>query len=366
MRRCLLLGVAVAAWGWGCTDRAASDDGGGVWPDLALDSKATDLAPTDRGVDVSLPDGSGRDAALEPWQSVKVHQNPDLHAVACLASGDVFVAGDQGTLLHRGPGSPPGIVFTKQQVGDPTTTNDLYTVSFADAAYGAAAGKGWEIWETKDLGQTWAMAPQCSAFLFDAFHALHLDTSTSGFGAGIANNGQGGGYKYYGGYSWVCGPTPYAGEAFYDVVRLGKSGWIVGKTGGKIYATEDEGMAWTPVSAGTTATLHAVHFQSAALGLAVGEGGVIVRSTDGAGKVWSSVTSGVSTDLHDVTMVDATTGWAVGEGGTLLVTKDGGQSWSQQLSGVTERLEGVCFTSAKDGWVVGQAGVVLHTETGGS
>jgi photosystem II stability/assembly factor-like uncharacterized protein len=361
MRRTFVLVVVLA----GCTERSTSNDDGGVWPDLSPDLKARDLSPPDQGVDRSPPDGPARDLSLLPWKSVKVHQNPDLHAAACLASGDVFVAGDKGTLLHRGPNSPPGIVFTKQPVGNPVTTTDLYTVTFADAAYGATAGKGWEIWDTKDLGQTWATAPQCSAFLFDAFHALHLDTSTTGFGAGVANNNQGGGYKYYTGYSWVCGPTPYPNEEFYDVVRQGKSGWIVGNTAGKIYRTEDEGMTWAAVNAGTTATLRAVHFQSASLGLAVGDGGVIVRSTDGAGKVWQSVTSGVKKDLYDVTMVDAATGWAVGDGGTLLTTKDGGQSWTSQQSGVTERLEAVCFTSKKDGWAVGQAGVVLHTETGG-
>jgi len=358
--------VLVAA----CSSSSATDSGA-VWPDLILDAPQQDaLSDPDLGPDLFAPDVGPDGPAVDvppsmSWQNTQVVGNPNLHAVACLSGGHVFVAGASGTLLHRGPTSPPGIVFTKQQVGAPATATDLHTVTFADPTYGVTAGKSWEIWETKDLGQTWATAPQCSAFVFDTFYSLHLDSATTGFGAGIAVNNQGAGFKYYTGTSWICNLTPYPGEVFYDVFRLGKNGWVVGQTGGKIYRTEDDGTSLTPISVTPSETLRALHFQSPNLGLAVGDKGTILRSTDGDGKVWAAVSSGVTADLYGVTMVDASTGWAVGAGGMLLLTTDGGQSWTPEPSGVGARLEAICFTSAQEGWAVGQAGTVIHTKTGG-
>jgi len=361
MRKIFLVTVGLCLAG--CSDRPNPEDGGPIWPDLVLDWAVPDAPRPDRALpDISVGDRPVTEGGGPAWQSAQVGAE-DLHAVACLPGGHLFVAGDKGTMLYRGPASPPGINFTKQSVGvSSPVTVDLYTVTFADPTYGATAGKDWQIWETKDQGKNWNVAPQCSAFVFEVFHSLHLSAAGAGFGAGVAVNGAGGGYKYYSGYSWVCGPTPYPGEVFLDVVRQDKLGWIVGATGGKIYRTEDEGATWVGYAAGTTETLRAVAL-SGNSGLAVGDKGTIVASSDG--KAWSTVTSGVTVDLYGVTLQSAQDGWAVGEGGTLLRTKDGGQSWTPQSPGVTARLEAVCFTSAMDGWAVGQGGTVVHTITGG-
>lgn len=366
-----LLAVGLLA---ACSGRASDTDTAPIWPDLILDQPAPDLG-ADASRDRGSPEGPVRDApgrdggdlSSTPWQVLQVAGGADLHDVACLPGGHVFVAGSGGTLLHHDPASP-GSGLSPQVVGDPTApvTSDLYTVTFADATYGAAAGKDWRIWETRDLGQTWPVAPQCSAFTFDTFYSLHLTSASSGFGAGIAVNNQGGGYKYYTGYSWVCGPVTYAGEVFYDVFRLGQGGWIVGDTAGKIYRTADGGSVWVGYPAGTTETLRAVTFHSSGSpGIAVGEMGTIVVSTDGTGSIWTKVASPVGADLLGVTMVDALVGWAVGKAGALLRTADGGQSWTTVSSGVSADLESVCFTSQSDGWAVGKAGTVLHTTSGG-
>jgi len=372
MRNASVIGLLVAGLLVACSDRATVGDGAAIWPDLVLDQPVVDLG-ADASHDLGLPDGPPRDApsadgdlSTTPWQVLQVAGGADLHDVACLTGGHVFIAGSGGTLLHHDPVSPGSL--SPQVVGDPAApvTSDLYTVTFADTTYGAVAGKDWRIWETRDLGQTWPVAPQCSAFTFDTFFSLHLTSASAGFGAGITVNNQGGGYKYYTGYSWVCGPITYPGEVFYDVFRLGQGGWIVGDTAGKIYRTADGGSVWVGYSAGTTETLRAVTFHgSGNPGVAVGEMGTIVVSTDGAGSIWSAVASSVTTDLLGVTMVDSLVGWAVGKGGVLLRTADGGQSWSAVPSGVSADLESVCFTSQSDGWVVGQGGTVLHTTSGG-
>jgi photosystem II stability/assembly factor-like uncharacterized protein len=387
-----------------CSERdVTKDTGGPVWPDAFLESSVGDAAVDLEGVDAPVvPDSATTDGdALPPvsWTQVSISPavNEDLHAVACLKSGDVYIAGNGGTVLFRAKG---GTGFTKQNV---QTQSDLYTVSIAESPmlYGVVAGKDFQIWETrgpsiqppkscqsdadcldystctKDVCDPntltcdntwppgcWSVAPQCSAYIFDTFYALHLFGVDKGFGAGIAINNAGGGTKYFSGLSWVCTAPTYPGEIFYDVYRLGDFGWVAGDTKGKIYRTEDMGTTWSPVNAGTTEVLRGIHVPAPGLGVAVGEKGTIVRSTDGAGKVWSTVPSGVTADLWDVFFLDASTGWAVGGAGTMISTIDGGKSWQARSSGTSVRLEAICFTSATKGWAVGEQGTVLTTVGG--
>ncbi len=359
--------LALCSFAAACSSRSTTPDRSGpIWPDLRLDRAPPDQARPDLALpDRAAPDlGPGTDRRVEaskpaPWALVKTISTEDLHAVAC-AQGHAIAVGAKGTVLHRDP------ALGSFALEPAAITADLHTVSFSvDGKYGVAAGKDPQIWQSLDLGKTWAVAPQCSAYVFDTFHALHLSSDKEGFGAGIAVNSAGGGNKYYGGVSWVCGAQTYPGEVFYDVVRLGPAGYIVGDTGGKIYRTEDSGLTWSPVAAGTTQILKGVAFAGGLLGVAVGAGGTIVRSTDGKGATWSGVTSPSSEQLEAVHLFDTVHGWAVGGGGTILVTKDGGQSWSAQASGVKARLEGICFTSATEGYAVGAGGIVLHTTTGG-
>jgi photosystem II stability/assembly factor-like uncharacterized protein len=357
-----------------CSSRSTpGKDSGPIWPDLILDFPAVDHARPDRARDLA-PDAPARDvigvdalreaAPAGGWTTSTI-AFVDLHDVSCV-QGHVFVVGYGGTILHRAPGA----AFFASQTSP--ATDDLYTVSFASAGtYGVAAGKGPSIWQTQDLGTTWTLAPQCSAYIFDTFFALHVDSATSGYGAGVtlaamdAGSAIAGGAKYFGGASWVCTTPTHPGELFYDVFRAGKNGWIVGDTGGKIYHTVDEGLTWSATSAGTTQALRGVQLTSGAVGVAVGNGGAIVRSSDGFGLTWAPVSSGVTANLYDVAFWDALTGWIVGDKGTVLRTDDGGVSWKLQPTPTTARLEGVCFTSATDGWAVGAGGMLLTTTSGG-
>lgn len=362
--RVLLFAASVLSFE--CSSQSTTPDRGGpIWPDLRPDRTRPDSRPPDQALPDRAPlDLAASDARSEapkpaPWSLVKTISSEDLHGVAC-SQGHVIAVGAKGTILRRGPAAA-GFALSAS-----TLTADLYTVSFSvDGKYGVTGGKDPQIWQSSDLGQSWTIAPQCSAFVFDTFYALHLSAEKEGFGAGIAVGGAGAGNKYYSGASWVCGSQTYPGEVFHDVVRLGPLGVIVGATGGKVYRTEDSGLSWSSVPAGTTQSLKGVAFAGGLLGIAVGAGGTIVRSTDGKGATWSGVNAAVSAELEAVHLFDTLHGWAVGESGTILYTKDGGQSWSAQASGVKARLEGVCFSSASEGWVVGAGGVILHTTSGG-
>ena len=369
----------------GCSDRAtASDSGSGPkWPEASVDISATDigeepdaprpdlpppdiLAPDVTSPDAKIPDLPPPDMPQPPkWKASKSGTTDDLHAVTC-ESYHVFAAGAKGTIIHSAPGAPAGGTFSKQTSN---IASDLYTVTFVidgkGKTYGAAAGNNAYIMETTDWGKTWAVAAQCSAFIFETFYSLHLSALDKGLGAGIAVNKQGGGMKYYTGYSWVCATPTYQKEVMYDTFRLGKSGWTVGDTGGKIYYTVDEGFIWKTVTVSSKEVLRGVHFAGAKLGVAVGKKGTILTSTDGKGLVWKATTSGTTADLYDVYFRDLKNGWIAGDKGTILHTADGGKTWTTQKTGVTTRLESICFTSAQNGWAVGAKGTVLYTTTGG-
>lgn len=379
MRVVILCLVGAGLLGVGCSDRTTpgKDDKGPIWPDLRrydhgqLDRRRLEQRPSDQALPDLGPDGVVREARpdLPPmgWKKVGLLTNANLHGVACV-QGHVFVAGDGGTILHRAPGTT---LFQPQSATTSTggtVTADLYALAFAadgTGTTGVVAGKDPAIWETKDLGVNWTVAPQCSAYVFETFYALDLSLPAAGFGAGVAINNQGAGAKYYGGYSWVCSTPAHPGEIFYDVFRSGKSGWIVGDTAGKIYRSEDEGVTWTSTSAGTTQLLRGVHLTPTKIGVAVGSGGTIVRSSDGQGNLWAPVISGVTADLYDVFFWNDTTGWAVGDAGIVLRTDDGGLVWKLQATPITARLEAVCFSSATEGWIVGAGGALLQTTTGG-
>ncbi len=354
-----------------CSDRAASADSGAVWPDLG---STPDLKPDSAPVPDTAPPPDTQpppdkapppDTMGPPKWKAELSAPVDLHAVACF-KGHVFAVGKKGTILYRAKGKK---TFVNQSA---STKKELFTVAFGEnakgATYGVVAGKDYNIWQTMDLGTKWGVAPQCSAYIFDTFYALHLHDYDRGLGAGVAVNKQGGGSKYYDGsvsYSWVCATPTYKSEEFYDIFSFNKLGWMVGKTGGKVYYTSDGGVTWASVKTAFKYALRGLDFVGPSLGVTVGEFGGILRSTDGKGKVWKAITSPTKNHLWDVYMYSSKLGWAVGDKGTILHTTDGGGSWKVQPSGTTKRLESVCFSSASEGWAVGEGGVMLHTTTGG-
>ncbi len=376
----LCLGLTLGLCLGGCSNRPAPHDSGPKWPDFRRDlgdrvdrGSRADLPPRPDvssldhrlwdaprpDLDLALIDGVRPDLPQLPgWEQSQL-SSVDLHDVTCV-QGHVYAVGAGGAIYHHTPGTPPDSFLP--QVSN--TAADLYTVSFADLTYGAAAGQDHQIWETRDQGQTWSVAPQCSTFIFEAFHALHLHSAAEGYGAGVAINGLGAGFKFFGGGSWVCGPGIYADNIFYGVFRQGARGWIVGDTAGQILRTLD-GNDWSYVNAGTPWILRDIHFTPNGIGVAVGHEGSIVRSSDGDGTTWSSISSSTKGNLMAIAFSGELKGWIVGAGGQILHTLDGGQTWAAQDSGTYTNLTGVCFSSPTAGWAVGAGGMLLFTESGG-
>jgi photosystem II stability/assembly factor-like uncharacterized protein len=340
----------------GCSSPAAGPDARPIWPEAAL--------PDRPRLEAAIPVRDCSPLALEAgattpgWRVAEVAEVP-LHDVAC-SKAHVFVAGEKATLLHRAPGGSLCKAFVKQKV---PTSADLLTVAFADLSYGATAGRDPTIWETRDAGATWSVAPQCGDVVFSAFHAFHLHSATLGYGVGAASTGAA--YKIFAGKTWICPAETHPGKVFHGVFRRENNGWIVGDTGGRIYHSPDDWFTWYFSDTGSIHPFRSVYFTPALTGVAVGDEGVIYRSVDGQGLDWSKVMTLGNDDLRDVSFVDESRGWAVGASGTILHTADGGQSWSYQPTPVTEELRAVCFTAPDEGWAVGAAGSILVTVSGG-
>lgn len=118
--------------------------------------------------------------------------------------------------------------------------------------------------------------------------------------------------------------------------RDANTGWVA--VGKKVYRTSDRGGSWT--AATLSHVPFALHFTSAARGIAVGLDGKISGTING-GATWREVQSPTSVDLRALYFQDASNGWALGyrgdeyddedepRDGVVLHTTDGGTTWTQ-------------------------------------
>lgn len=97
---------------------------------------------------------------------------------------------------------------------------------------------------------------------------------------------------------------------------------------GVVLLSDDGGQRWRTARSPTTATLTAVRFVDANVGLAVGHDAVILRTED-AGATWTQVHAAPDEQrpLLAVVFVDATHAIAAGAYGAWLDSRDGGRTW---------------------------------------
>ncbi len=123
-----------------------------------------------------------------------------------------------------------------------------------------------------------------------------------------------------------------------------------------------DGMAWSPMSSGTSAHLRSVWGTSASDVFAVGDNGTILRYD---GTAWSALSSGTAACLYDVWGTSSSDFFAVGGSGPspadLAWGSDGtilhydGVSWSVMTSGPGMQFKSVWGRSASDVYVAGCA-----------
>jgi photosystem II stability/assembly factor-like uncharacterized protein len=209
-----------------------------------------------------------------------------------------------------------GISWNSQISG---TTNNLFSIHFADSQTGWAVGNAGTVLKTNDGGTNWI--PQESS-------------STSSF------------------------------RSVYFVDN--QTGWIVG-SGGTILKTTNGGTNWFPQTSGGLYGLRSVHFIDSQTGWTAGSAGIILKTTSG-GTDWISQSIVSSTYLRCIYFTDPQTGWIVGDNatlnGTILKTTDGGTSWVIQANPTMLSLNSIYFVTPQIGWTVGYYGSILNTING--
>jgi hypothetical protein len=290
----LLGGLATCLGGCVRAGFAPPTDGAGAPPDATADA-----GPPGDALHPDLPPDT---QATPPgvWTAMPSGTTEDLRGIWGSSTGDVWVVGDQGTILHHGgwsTGWNPDVV--------PPGASDLTDV------HGTAVD---DVWAVGQDGQI-----------------LHRDA------AGWSFTPQSVGL-------WsvrAVGPT--------DVYAFGEGGKII----------HFDGASWMPASVvGNCPRLVGAWVSGASDVWAVGFGGMVV-SYDGDGwNLWPSA-AGITQNLYAV-WGDAKTGtiYAVGDDGNVL--RHDGASWSLMAKVANASLQGIWGSSASDIWVVGLAGTVLH------
>ena len=135
------------------------------------------------------------------------------------------------------------------------------------------------------------------------------------------------------------------------ICSIQESAFVVGDAG-TIFKTTDAGMTWSPLTSGTTNTLHDVYFFDATQGVAVGEQGLILRTTDGGAVAGRRQRRGGALRSVSFSGVNGISG---GDSQTILYSTDSGASWQISQSGFFGGgFPGAHMLSPSIGFVAGQ------------
>jgi photosystem II stability/assembly factor-like uncharacterized protein len=312
--------------------------------------------------------------AQDGWNDVTpAGTYPGLNGIYALNSENVWVVGDEGTILNTTNGGT-----TWSDVNCPVTYN-LYNVHFINADTGWVGGDNntiTEIMRTTDRGLTWELKTLSSASDYGNYDIEFIDGAAGQPPIGFVSAGLSLVWKTddYG-ENWVdigfggCGANSLLSICFIDK----DEGWFVGEPSATqevtIVHTNDGGQTYEIQINPTDPDirLNSVCFADDQNGIAAGVGSTILFTSDG-GNNW--VERSVSNyRWQSVHLTQSGKAWAVGRNGIIVYSTDWGYTWTDQQSGVTSELWEVVFVDDDEGWIVGggigQPGVILHTTNGG-
>jgi photosystem II stability/assembly factor-like uncharacterized protein len=167
-------------------------------------------------------------------------------------------------------------------------------------------------------------------------------------------------------------------DKFFDVWPTGPaSAFIVGARG-KVLKTEDGGLHFKRIDAGTDIGIFGIQMTDADNGYLCGQDGLIMRTRDG-GKTWEKVNSRTHLFIFALSFPDRVHGFLVGDRSLVLSTTDGGETFlKRQLQRLFPPalqdyalpyeepvLYSVDFRDPEHGWVVGELGRIWSTDNGG-
>jgi photosystem II stability/assembly factor-like uncharacterized protein len=280
------------------------------------------------------------------WTNITGVPGSSLFGVAFATPNIGVAVGVGGTMLRS---TDSGANWTSLAG---TQTEQLQGISFADGSIGVAVGINGVLLRTIDTGATWT--PVASGTPNSLYSVAFVSPTV-----GMVATSSGLLRSIDAGASW----QPASGAAAsLNAVAFGDAsvGVAVG-SGGAIFRTTDSGQTWSPVASGTTSTLFAVAFASPTTAVAVGQDGVMARSTD-AGATWIAGRMPFYSDywFYGIHFVSSTDGVAVGNYSTVMRTNNGGLTWWSDLSQKAATMMAVTSAGPTKVIAVGSAGTVLR------
>jgi photosystem II stability/assembly factor-like uncharacterized protein len=251
-----------------------------------------------------------------------------------------------------GPCSACPKVWTAVNSG---TTEDLYSVYFADTSNGWVVGTGGVIIHSSDGGNNWVVQ---SSGISDSLNSVYFIDASIGWIAGRKNILK----TTDGGNSWTNIVTAPPNQSFYSIFFIDQNkGWVGGSNANQPFLnyTSDGGSIWITKYSGVaqTGSIRSMDFVNQFIGFAVGDSnGLSVKTTDG-GTIWNEVSRPFTTPLYACDFSSATDGWSTGVHNYYYDVNL--EQWHQQ-NFLPENviLRGIKIISAGEGWVVGDAGTV--------
>ncbi len=168
----------------------------------------------------------------------------------------------------------------------------------------------------------------------------------------------------------LCGFAPFysitiasESSATYDEATLrgiifidADRGWAVGDLG-TVLKSEDGGLSWRPLHAGTTHSLEAVGMFNSQRGVAIGGGyqphiqigvGAVIWTEDG-GETWKPAETEALPPLRHLIIGPggkciAAGDWSPAHGTSVFASRNGGQTWDAVLAGIAEPVVGMAGT----------------------
>ena len=204
----------------------------------------------------------------------------------------------------------------KEVLRQPSWSQDLHDIAFADTQNGWVVGSGGLILVTQDSGETWTEQPSgVTADLMSVAFPNPKDGWTAGQHSVVLRT-QDGGQHWHG---QRVGDVWYTAIAFPDANR----GWLASEV--RLTHTPDAGKNWFSQADGFEFPLFGVHFLTPREGWASGAYGRVVH-TDDSGKTWTGWGEGLTwQELRAVFFISPELGWAAGTDGELHYTGDGGK-----------------------------------------
>ena len=301
----------------------------------------------------------------QSWERIIHPERANLFQVTASNSGTLLAIASDRATLHRS--TDDGETWTTSRIDTARGVNRLAFVD--DSIVVAGIGNHQRdssaaIYRSTDTGSSWSRVATLP-------ESIVTDFSFTTAGVGIAAAGR----SIYAtddrGASWRPISPPLDNGLLGGATLIGTNGVMATSSRGTGFRSSDMGTTWDTVSIdaspGSTGyiAIGKIVMIDTLKGFANGYAGKMFRTDDG-GRSWDRVLPIRQLPAYYCVEFGAPgQGVIVGDTGTVLHSEDGGRSWDSIASGTTQRLNAVALTATGNGFIVGDSGVMLRTRDGG-